>query len=153
MIFARRSRTKSISTTHKTTKQISSRHWTQYNFHSPYRNQDNFNHPHKNQVNFHGHPENMWLLANIKVISHLLRPIQQPNQFHPYTDIISSSIPHIEIMLISTITETKSNSMLTLETRNFRPAHKNKVEFETRTKHNSIPIPTLKSSQSRSPLQ
>ena len=38
--------------------------------------------------------------------------------------------------------------MLTLETNNFRPSHKNKVEFEPRTTNKSISIPTLKSSHS-----
>ena len=85
--------------------------------------------------------------AYIQATSQFLPPTQ-PNQFHPFTEINSSSIPHTEIKSISTtITKTKSISMLTLKTSTFRHAHKNKVIFYPRTKNKSISVLTLKPSQ------
>ena len=66
-IFAPRSKTKTISTTHPTTKSISSLHW----------NQVNLDHPHKKQLNFHAHNKNKWFSPCIRVTSEFLPPAQQ----------------------------------------------------------------------------
>ena len=80
-------------------------------------------------------------------ISQSLLLAQPPNQFNPYNEIKSGSIPHTEIKSISTITKPKSISMLTLKKINFRLAHKNIVDFEPRTKNMPISVLTLKPSQ------
>ena len=67
-----------------------------------------------------------------------------------YTGIESSSISHTEIKSICTAhTKCKSIGMLTLTTSDFRPVFKNQVNFDHPHKINFIP--TLKSSQTRSP--
>ena len=53
------------------------------------------------------------LAYKLKVSFYHLPGTQQPNQFRPYTEIKSSSIPHTQINSISTITKIKSISMLT----------------------------------------
>ena len=123
---------KSTSTTH-TTKPISSLHWNQVKFDPLHWNEVNMDHPHKNQVNFHAHHKNKWFSASIQATSQFLPPTQ-PNQFHPYTEIRSSSIRHTEKKPISTITKNKSISMLTLKTSDFQSAHKSKVDFDPHTK-------------------
>ena len=80
-------------------------------------------------------------------------PTQQPNQFYLYTEIESCSIPNIETKSISTITKTKSISMLTLKTSNFRPTHQNKIKFDPRTKNMLISAITLKTSYFLFPKQ
>ena len=120
-------------------------HWNQVKFDRSHWNQVNLDHPHKMQVIFHAHSKSNWLSpfdhspnnevsfhaltknklfsASMQVTSHFPPHTQQPNQFHPDTEIKSSS----------TITKNKSISMLTLN--NFRPAHKNKVNFDPLTKN------------------
>ena len=57
---------------------------------------------------FHAYPNNKWFSASIQVTSQFLQPTQQPNQFHPYTEIHSSSILHTDNKSIfTTITKTK----------------------------------------------
>ena len=67
---------------------------------------------------------------------------RQKNQvnFYPCTEIKSSSIPHIKIESISTNhTQTKSSSMLALNSSDFQLAYKNQVNFDHRdTKTKSI---------------
>ena len=133
MIFAPRSKTNSFSTTHTTKINFiptlkSSQIWSptlKWSQSGP--------HTHK-PSQFSCSSWNKWFSASIQVASQLLPPTQ-PDQFNPFTEIKSSSIPHTEIKSISPITKTKSISMLTLKTSNFRPAHKNKVNFDPRTKH------------------
>ena len=103
-------------------------------FDPPDWNQLNLDHPHKKQFVFHVHPKNKRFSASIQLTSQFLAPTQQPNQFLPYTEINSSSIPHTEIKSISTNTKSKSISMFTLKTSNFRSAHQIKVNFDPRTK-------------------
>ena len=130
------------STTHATTKLISSLHWKKVIFDPPHWNQFNLDHPHKNQVNFPAHPKNKWFSARIQVTNQSLPPTQQPNQFQ------HCSTPRTEIKSISTtITKTKSISMLTLKISNFRRAHKDKVKFDPRTENKLISVLTLKPSQ------
>ena len=76
-IFAPRSKTKTISTTHPTTKSISSLHWNQVIFDPPHWNQVNLDHPHKKQLNFHAHNKNKWFSPCIRVTSEFLPPAQQ----------------------------------------------------------------------------
>ena len=97
-------------------------------------------HPHKHQVNFRAHPKNKWFSAIIQVTSQFLPTTEQPNQFHPYDEIKPNSIPHAEIKSISTITKTKSISMLTPKT----------VIFDPHTKTRSILTPAQKICQVRS---
>ena len=90
----------------------------------------------------------------MQVTSQFLPPTQQPNRVHPYPEIKSSLIPHTEIKPISTtISKSESNPMLTLKTSNVPPAHKNKVNFDPRTKNMSISVLTLKPSQFLSPIK
>ena len=90
----------------------------------------------------------------MQVTSQFLPPTQQPNRVHPYPEIKSSLIPHTEIKPISTtISKSESNPMLTLKTSNVPPAHKNKVNFDPRTKNMSISVLTLKPSQFQPPGQ
>ena len=68
--------------------------------------------------------------ASTQVTSKFL-PRKQRNQLHPFSEAKSSSIPHTEIKwILTTITKTKPIFMLTLKNRNFRPAHKNSVNFD-----------------------
>ena len=141
-------------------------------FDPPDWNQLNLDHPHKKQFVFHVHPKNKRFSASIQVTTHFLQPSQQPNQFHPYTEINSSSILHTDTKSIATITKTKIVSMLTLKqvifythtkTRsnstpakklvNFGPHTKtksiftptpNQVNFDPSTEVESISIPTIK---------
>ena len=53
----------------------------------------------------------------------------------------------------TTISKAKSIAMLTLKTSNFQHAHKNKFNFDSRTKNKSISVLTLKSSQFLSPTR
>ena len=152
MIFAPRSKTKSISTTRTTTKSIWCLHWNQVKFDPPHWHQVNVDHPHKNQVNFQAHLENKWFSASIQVTNQFLPPTQ-PNQFNPRTEIKSSSIPQNEIRSISAITKTKSMSVHTLRTSIFRPSHKDKINFDPRTKITPISVLTLKPSQFLSSTQ
>ena len=106
----------------------------------------------RKQVNFRAHNKNKWLSASMQVTSQFLPPTQQPNRVHPYPEIKSSLIPHTEIKPISTtISKSESNPMLTLKTSNVPPAHKNKVNFDPRTKNISFSILILKPSQFISP--
>ena len=92
---------------------------------------------HKNQVNSYSRTRNKSIpIPILKPTS--FRPkdknkvIVEQNQVNsdPYTEMKSSSSPHNEIKSISTThTKTKSSSMLTLPS-DFRPAHKNKVDFD-----------------------
>ena len=71
-----------------------------------------------------------------------------------YAGIKSNSITHTEIKSISTtITKTKSISMLHTKINNFRPAHKDKVNFDPHPKNMSISVLTLKPRQFLSPSQ
>ena len=59
--------------------------------------------------------KNKWLSARIHITSQFQLPTKQPNRFHLFTEIKSSSIPHAEIKLISTAyTKIKLSSMIKL---------------------------------------
>ena len=70
-------------------------------FDPPYRNQVHLDHPHKNDVIFHAYPASNVIFGQHKSNKSFLAPTQ-PNQFHPCTEIKSSSILHIKIKSIST---------------------------------------------------
>ena len=79
--------------------------------------------------------------------------------YDPFTEITSTSIPDIEIKPISTThTKTKSISMLTLESSDFRSAYIKQVSFDPLHK-NKVTLKQLifalhkKTIQSRSPQQ
>ena len=114
-------------------------HWNQVKFDPSHWNHVNLDQT-KNNVHFHAHTKNKWFLASIQVTSQFL-PHTQPNQFHSYTEIKLSSIAHTEITSISTtITKPRSIFMLTVKTSNFRSEHKNKINFDPRTKNMSISV-------------
>ena len=67
--------------------------------------------------------------------------MKQPNKFYPDTRIESSSILHTDTEIKSiwtNQTKTKSISVLTFIPSDFRPAYKNQVLFDNRTKNKSI---------------
>ena len=70
----------------------------------------------------------------------------QVHFFDPHNNRINF-IPTLRSNQIRSPSQIKSISVLGLTTSNFRPAHKNKVNFEPRTKNKSISVLTLKPSQ------
>ena len=69
------------------------------------------------------------------VTGEFLPPTHEPDQFHPYTEIMSSSNAHTEIMAISAITKTKSVPC----------SYKKQINFNPHTKTRSILTPAQKS--------
>ena len=115
---------KNVNSSTHTTKLTSSLHWNKVMLDPPHLNQFTLD-PHKNQVIFPADTKNKWFSASIQVTKKNLPPTQQPNQFQHYAGINSSWTPHTEIKSISTtITKTKSISMLSPTRSNFRPAYK-----------------------------
>ena len=119
--------------------QIRPLHWNQVNFDQPHIKQSILKPILKTEI-----------FGQHQISSHSIPPTQQPNHCHLYTEIRSSSIPHIEITSISSIARTKSVSMSTLKTINSRsahkkrgqfwPPHKNHVHFGPHTETNSMSL-------------
>ena len=113
---------KSTSTTHTTTKLFSSPNRNLVRFHRLYWNQVNFVHPYKTWVIFDTYTKTKWFPVRIPKRRQFRLPTEKPCQ----------SIP-------------------TLKTSHFRPAHNNKVRLDLITEIKSISIPSLITSRFRCP--